>query len=150
MEGLQFIPLKQHVDDRGRVMEVLRKDDPHFVDFGQAYFSSIYPNVVKAWHAHSKQHDALTVISGTVRMGFYDSREDSKTKGECVELVTGPYNPTLVIIPPLIYHGFKAISGEEALLMNMPSLPYNREEPDELRLPWDDPKVPFSWETKFY
>ena len=47
IEGLKIIPLTQHCDDRGRVMEILRKDDPHFAGFGQAYFSSIYPGVVK-------------------------------------------------------------------------------------------------------
>jgi len=57
LDGLKILPLTQHCDDRGRVMEILRKDDPHFVGFGQAYFSSIYPGVIKAWHAHEKQTD---------------------------------------------------------------------------------------------
>jgi dTDP-4-dehydrorhamnose 3,5-epimerase-like enzyme len=39
IDGLRILPLIQHCDDRGRVMEILRKDDPHFPGFGHAYFS---------------------------------------------------------------------------------------------------------------
>ena len=39
-------------DERGRLMEMLRCDDPIFKGFGQVYLTTAYPGVVKAWHYH--------------------------------------------------------------------------------------------------
>jgi dTDP-4-dehydrorhamnose 3,5-epimerase len=149
LDGLKFLPLTQHCDDRGRVMEILRKDDPHFVGFGQAYFSSIYPGVIKAWHAHEKQTDCMSIIHGMAKIGFYDSRPKSPTHGKTHSIVVGEHHRVLIQIPPGIFHGFKAISSNEVLLINLPSEPYNRKNPDEVRRPWNDPAISFNWDTEF-
>ena len=31
---------------------MLRADDPHFLQFGEIYFTSVYEGVVKGWHKH--------------------------------------------------------------------------------------------------
>jgi dTDP-4-dehydrorhamnose 3,5-epimerase len=149
IDGIRLIPLVSHCDDRGRVMEILRRDDPHFKAFGQAYISTIYPGVIKAWHAHTLQTDALSVIRGMVLVGMFDDRKGSPTKGKAQHVVAGTHRPLLIVIPPGIFHGFRTLGAEEAMLLNLPSEPYNREEPDELRRPWDDPDIPFDWETEF-
>jgi dTDP-4-dehydrorhamnose 3,5-epimerase len=149
IDGVRLVPLTSHCDDRGRVMELLRRDDPHFKNFGQAYLSTILPGVVKAWHAHGIQTDALAVIRGMVLIGLFDDRAESPTRGKVRKVVAGTHQPTLVMIPPGVYHGFRALGNEEALLINLPSEPYNRDKPDELRRPWDDPAIPFSWEPEF-
>ena len=149
LDGLKILPLTQHCDDRGRVMEILRKDDPHFVGFGQAYFSSIYPGVIKAWHAHEKQTDCLSIIHGMAKIGFYDSRPKSHTHGKTHRIVVGEHHLVLIHIPPGIFHGFKAISPNEVLLINLPSEPYNRKNPDEVRRPCNDPAIGFNWDTEF-
>ena len=149
IDGLRILPLMQHCDDRGRVMEILRKDDPHFAGFGQAYFSSIYPGVVKAWHAHQKQTDCISVIHGMAKIAFFDDRAGSPTKGKTHSIVVGEHHRVLIQISPGIFHGFKAISPEEVLLINLPSEPYNRKSPDEIRRPWNDPAIGFDWDTRF-
>lgn len=149
LAGLKIIGLRPHCDDRGRVMEILRRDDPHFVGFGQAYFSTIYPGVIKAWHAHERQTDALCVIKGMCQVAFFDDRPDSPTRGRVHGHVTGEFAPSLVVIPPGIYHGFKALGATETLLVNLPSEPYDALAPDEKRRPWDDPAIPWNWATQF-
>ena len=149
IDGVKLIPLVQHCDDRGRVMEILRKDDPHFPGFGQAYFSSIYPGVIKAWHAHQKQTDCISVIYGMAKIGFFDDRPGSPTKGKTHSIVVGEHNRVLLQIPPGVFHGFKAISPDEVLLINLPSESYHRKNPDEIRRPWNDPAIGFDWETQF-
>ena len=37
-------------------------------------------------------------------------------------------------IPPGVFHGLKNIGTDEALVVNVVSLPYDREEPDEVRV----------------
>ena len=54
IDGVQIIPLKQIVDERGKIMHMLRRDDPHFEEFGEIYFSMVYPGVIKGWHIHKK------------------------------------------------------------------------------------------------
>ena len=56
--------------------------------------------------------------------------------------------PMLIQIPRMVYHGFKAIGNEVAYVLNCPTLPYDYENPDEHRRPWNDPEIPFIWEIK--
>ncbi|MEW5920298.1 MAG: dTDP-4-dehydrorhamnose 3,5-epimerase family protein [Bacillota bacterium] len=145
MEGVIVKPLKFICDARGRLLEIFRRDDPFFQQFGQVYISTAYPGVIKAWHYHRLQTDHFAVLSGMARIVLFDYREDSHTKGDIREYFAGAYNPLLIRIPPLVVHGFQALGTEETLLLNCPSEPYNRERPDEYRLPLDDPRIPYCW-----
>ena len=148
IEGVKTKKLKTIPDERGRLMEVLRSDDDLFIRFGQAYITTAYPGVVKAWHYHKKQHDNFACIAGMMKVVLYDSRDDSPTKGQLNELFIGVHNPTLVQIPPGVMHGFKCISEGEAIVLNCPTEPYNYAEPDEFRLPAHTPEIPYDWSRK--
>jgi len=126
-------------------MELLRSDWENFQKFGQAYVTAAYPQVVKAWHMHKKQTDNIICVKGMIKLVLCDGREGSKTKSEVNEFIIGEKNPLLVKIPPRIWHGFKAISEEYALIINIPTELYNYKEPDEYRLPPDTDKIPYDW-----
>jgi len=126
-------------------MEVLRSDWESFEKFGQAYVTAAYPKVVKAWHMHKKQTDNIACVKGMIKLVLYDSRKNSKTKEEINEFAIGEKNPTLIKIPPQIWHGFKTISEETALVMNVPTNLYNYKKPDEHRLPPNTTKIPYDW-----
>lgn len=148
IKGVKVKKLNPIADERGRVMEVLRADDEIFIKFGQVYITTAYPGVIKAWHYHKKQTDSFTVIHGMMKIALYDPREDSPTKGEVNEFFMGEHNPVLVQIPPMVYHGFKTISNEEAIMLNSPTEPYSRKEPDEYRLDAHTPEIPYDWSRK--
>lgn len=148
IEGVQVIPLKRHVDERGYVMEILRSDDLHFKKFGQIYIATCNPGIVKAWHAHRLQTDHFAVVKGNAKVGLYDDRDSSPTRGEKMSLVIGELNPALVIIPPLVWHGQMALGNEMSILVNIPTEPYNPEEPDELRREPFDLEIGFAWEPQ--
>jgi dTDP-4-dehydrorhamnose 3,5-epimerase len=145
IEGVVTKQLKQLADERGWLTEVIRSDWEHFVKFGQVYITAAYPQIVKAWHLHRKQTDNIACIKGMVKLVLYDDREKSKTKGEVNEFVIGDKNLLLVQIPPEVWHGFKAIGEEYALVLNAPTEAYNYEKPDEYRLPPDTDKIPYDW-----
>ncbi len=145
IDGVLVKPLKFMWDDRGRLLEIFRRDDPFFQQFGQVYVTTAYPGVVKAWHYHRLQTDHFAVISGMARIILYDNRNKSPTKGNIEEYFVGEYNPLLIRIPPLVIHGFEALGKTETLLLNCPSEPYNHEKPDEYRIPLGDPRIPYSW-----
>jgi len=143
VQNLRLIP-----DDRGWLMEMLRTDWKVFEKFGQAYVTTCYPDAIKAWHYHKLQTDHFTCVHGVAKIALFDPREDSPTKGLINEFYIGALNPILVKIPPLVYHGFTAIGNEMAIIVNFPTELYNYEEPDEFRVPYDDPSIPYKWEMK--
>jgi dTDP-4-dehydrorhamnose 3,5-epimerase len=142
-KALRLIP-----DERGFLMEILRADDGElFTRFGQVYLSATYPGVVKAWHYHQKQVDNFVCVAGMVKLVLIDTRPDSPTNGAINEFFLGTQNPTLVQVPNLVYHGWKCISPEMSLVVNVPTEPYHYHEPDEYRL---DPHstLPYDWTRK--
>ncbi len=148
IEDVEIKQLKIMRDERGWLMEILRRDDEIFEKFGQVYVTTAHPDVVKAWHYHKKQTDNFTCINGTAKLVLCDGRADSPTYMQVNEFTMGIENPILVKIPPLVYHGFSAVGNETAFIINVPTIPYNREKPDEYRLPPDTDEIPYGWKLK--
>jgi len=145
IEGVVTKQLKQIADERGWLIEILRSDWEHFQKFGQVYVTAAYPQVVKAWHMHKKQTDNIACIKGMIKLVLYDDREKSKTKGEINEFAIGEKNLLMITVPPRVWHGFKTITEEYALIINIPTELYNYKEPDEHRLPPNTDKIPYDW-----
>lgn len=150
IDGVVIKKLVVHADERGRVIEILRKDDPVFEQFGQVYMTTAYSGVVKAWHYHKKQHDIVTVVHGMMKIVLYDPRQESPTHKQINEFFIGVHNPILLKIPPLVYHGFKCISEHEAIVVSCPTFPFNAQAPDEYRLPYNTSDIPYTWERRNY
>lgn len=148
IEGVKTKSLRVMADERGRLMEILRKDDPLFEKFGQVYLTTTFPGIIKAWHYHKKQNDNITVVKGMLKLVLYDAREQSSTQGEVDEFFIGEHNPVLVHVPKNVYHGWKCIGQEEALVVNCVTEPYDYQNPDEHRLPYDSNDVPYQWAIK--
>jgi dTDP-4-dehydrorhamnose 3,5-epimerase len=145
IDGVVTKQLKQVADERGWLTEIMRCDWEHFQKFGQVYVTAAYPQVVKAWHMHKKQTDNITCLKGMIKLVLCDGREKSKTKGEINEFAIGERNPMLVQIPTEVWHGFKTVSEDYALIMNVPTELYDYKEPDEHRLPPDTTNIPYDW-----
>src|SRR5262249_30512202 len=54
IEGVRVVPLARIPDERGTVLHMLKASDPHFLRFGEIYFSMVYPGIVKGWHRHQE------------------------------------------------------------------------------------------------
>ena len=146
IEGVSVIPLKQIADERGKIMHMLRADDPYFEQFGEVYFSVVYPGVIKGWHLHKEMTLNYAVISGMIKLVLYDPRENSPTKGKVQELFIGEDNYVLVKIPAGIWNGFKGISVNPAMVANCATIPHD---PDEImRLDPFSKEIPYDWGIK--
>ena len=146
IEGVQVKPLKVIPDDRGWLMEILRADDALFERFGQVYVTTAKPGVVKAWHYHKLQADHWVCLIGKARVGLYDPRPGSATRGQFNEFIMTPEEPFLIKIPIGVYHGFKGMAPDvQTMIMNIPTVPYNYSTPDEYRADPCDPSIPFDW-----
>jgi dTDP-4-dehydrorhamnose 3,5-epimerase len=85
IDGARFIPLRKIVDERGGLYNMLKRTDPHFIEFGEIYFSCVYPGVVKAWHIHKEMTLNNYCVVGMIKLVLYDSRAGSPTHGEVNE-----------------------------------------------------------------
>lgn len=148
IEGVKIKKLEGHADERGCLTEILRSDEDIFKRFGQLYVSLNYPGVIRAWHYHKKQDDFWAVVKGMVKAVLYDPREGSPTRGEVQEVFLGEQNPILLCIPVGVIHGYKTIGAKPSLLLNLPTEPYDANEPDEYRLPYDTEEIPYDWDIE--
>jgi dTDP-4-dehydrorhamnose 3,5-epimerase len=148
IDGVKIKKLGVIPDQRGRLMEILRRDDDLFQKFGQVYMTTTYTGVVKAWHKHEKQADNIACVAGMIKMALYDGRPGSPTHKEVNEFYLGVHNPVLVQVPAGIYHGWMGVSLEEAVIINIPTEPYDREQPDEQRLDPHDNDIPYVWKRR--
>ena len=143
IDGVKIVPLRQIVDERGKVMHMLKATDSHFTEFGEIYFSCAWPGTIKAWHIHQTMTLNNAVISGHAKLVLYDGRPGSPTNGTLQEVFLGEYNYVLVQIPPGIANGYKAYGDKMVVLANCASEPHD---PDEiLRFPHDDDSIPYDW-----
>jgi len=146
IDGVIIKPLKQILDERGKIMHMLRCDDENFQQFGEIYFSCVYPGVIKGWHIHKRMILNYAVPHGHIKFVLYDDREKSPTRGEIQEIVLGPDNYCLVTIPPLVWNGFKGIGSEMAIVANCSSIPHDPKEIE--RLDPFDRSIPYDWSLR--
>ena len=95
-----------------------------------------------------KQVDNFVVVKGMMKVVLYDGRKGSPTYKEVEEFFMGEHNPILLQIPAYVYHGFKCISENEAIVINCPTEMYDYEEPDEFRADPHGGKIPYDWSRK--
>jgi dTDP-4-dehydrorhamnose 3,5-epimerase len=146
IDGVQLRPLKQFCDERGKVMHMLRADDPQFQRFGEIYFSVVYPGAIKAWHLHKEMALNYAVPVGNIKMVLFDDREGSATRGELMEIFTGPDDYKLVHVPPLVWNGFKGIGTVPALVANCATVGHSKDE--IVRMDPFSAEIPYDWSLR--
>lgn len=154
IDGALIQPLGWFDDQRGGLSVLLRSDQAALRGerFGQAYVTSVLPGVVKAWHQHDRQWDRMVGLAGRTLLVMQDGRVDSPTRGATVEVVLGERQHQLVLIPPGVWHGLKALSTVESLVLNLPDRPYLLDGPDEHRFDPHSSPLPgrpaFDWSRR--
>jgi dTDP-4-dehydrorhamnose 3,5-epimerase len=148
IEGVQTIPLERIPDERGTIMHMLRADDPHFIEFGEIYFTTVYEQVVKGWHKHREMTLNYACVYGRVKLVVYDERPGSATEGTVKEVFLGPDNHSLVIVPPGIWSGLKGLSRPFAIIANCCTHPHDPGRTTRLD-PFDN-HIPYDWAVRVH
>lgn len=146
IDGVSVKPLRRIPDERGFIMHMLSSNDPEFQQFGEIYFSTIYPGVIKAWHLHSEMTLNYAVVVGMIKLVLCDQREGSPTQGEIQVLYIGQENYQLVTIPPFVWNGFKGVGDHMSIVANCATHPHD---PTEIRRidPFDS-SIDYDWGLK--
>ena len=146
IDGVQIIPLKRVPDERGTIYHMMRNDDPHFEQFGEIYFSTVYKGVIKGWHRHQDMTLNYVCIFGRIKLVIYDDREHSPTRGEIMEIFLGPDEYSLAIIPPGTWNGFKGMSDPSSVVANCCTHAHDPSRSERLD-PFDN-DIPYDWDVQ--
>ena len=145
--GVKNHEVKNIIKGSGSILtEMFRRDwklDDGVVD--QVFQNVLNPRETSGWHVHLKTKDRLFVNWGIMKIVLYDARTESSTYGLVNEFTTGDCRPSLVIVPPGVWHGVQNIGPTRSALINLVDHAYDYEGPDHIRLPIDTPKIPYSF-----
>jgi dTDP-4-dehydrorhamnose 3,5-epimerase len=141
VDGVQLIPLRRSEDERGWFMELMRASQlPLPVRQSNLVFSR--RGVIRGLHYHERgQCDLFACLEGMVRVVVLD-RETGETFTEDI----GDDNPLAVFIPGYHAHGYEALT--DCLFLYHVTEEYDRDDPDEHEVPWNDPRVAHLWSTE--
>ncbi|MDD5392925.1 MAG: dTDP-4-dehydrorhamnose 3,5-epimerase [Thiothrix sp.] len=136
---IKVTPLKRISLAGGDVLHGMKRDEPGFVDFGEAYFSMIEVDAIKAWKRHLRMTLNFVVPIGMVRFVFMDDQ------GGLREEVTGMDRYVRLTVPPGIWFGFKGLTAPYSMLMNIADIPHDpveieRKSLDEIHFNWEHMK----------
>lgn len=144
IKDVEVKELITHNDERGFFREIIRNSDKFFYNrFGQLSHSMAKEGVFKAWHLHKKQTEWMYVVAGDVKLALYDTRKESSTHKELMEIFIGGRSGSKVVkVPPGVAHGYKIINGP----MHIVYLSDREYDPkDDLRIPHNDPGIGYDW-----
>ena len=143
IKGVFKRKLKVFEDNRGKVMHMLKSNDSTFMQFGEIYFSWVFPNAIKAWTLHKEIICNFAIPCGSLKIVLYDDREGSKTHGQINEIILGEDEYHLLTIPNNIWYGFVSSTNAPSLVANCATLPHIAEE--VRKRDYNDPRIPYKW-----
>ena len=138
IEGLYVKDLRTHLDGRGDVIELWSRpwvDNEGLVVPNHVYQSATDYGVTKCWHLHNIHTDQFTVTRGKLQVVLVDIRPWSSTFGHVNSVILGTARPKLIKIPPMVMHGWKALTQPDVIVVNLQSHVYDAA--DEFKFPWD-------------
>lgn len=137
IEDIKVTKLQKILVAGGDVSHAMKNNSVGFVGFGEAYFSFILPGAVKAWKRHLRMTLNLIVPKGNVGFVFIDGNNSVRV------LRVGENNYSRLTIPPGIWFGFKGLSSEESLILNIADIKHDEGEVDRMKI--ED--INFDWSS---
>ena len=125
----------------GNVMHAMKMTSKGYEGFGEAYFSQIEKDAVKAWKRHKEMTLNLIVPVGEIRFILFDDRVAENNQFQ--EIIISKENYCRLTIPPMIWMGFQGLSDGISVLLNIANIEHNADEVDkkkieEIKFNWND------------
>ncbi|MFH1564968.1 MAG: dTDP-4-dehydrorhamnose 3,5-epimerase family protein [bacterium] len=142
MNSVIIKELKKYNDDRGWLAEIFRIDETD-IKPEMGYVSVTKSGVARGPHEHKNQSDFFIFLEqGKFRLYLWENRQGKEGFRELKTYEVGEGNPVSVIVPPGVVHGYKCISEEQGLVINLPNKLYRgenkKDEVDEIRWETDE------------
>jgi len=128
MDGVILTPLKQIYHPKGDIFHAMKKSDPGFDAFGEAYFSTIHKGDVKGWKKHTQMTLNLVVPIGEIEFIVHDAQ-----KNEFLSVKLSQNNYQRLTVKPGLWMAFRGI-GDYNLLLNLANLEHDPTESENIEL----------------
>lgn len=130
-------PLQRILLTEGDVLHAVKKNDPGYVNFGEAYFSQVHFGAIKAWKRHLRMTLNLIVPIGEVIFIFVDGYGGIRREK------IGENDYARLTVPPGIWFGFYGASAPFSLIMNIADIPHDpleieRGDKSKFKFEWSD------------
>ncbi len=146
LEGVSQKEIQNIITRNGITTELYRPEWPVGPDeVRHIIHATLRANAISAWHVHEYQTDTIFVTSGSIKLVLFDDRPNSTTRGDINVFHLSRMRPTVITIPPGIWHGLQNIENSESSFINYFDRAYVYTDPDEWRLPSDTDKIPYQF-----
>lgn len=125
-------PLQKIEAEGGDVLHAIKQCDIGYEGFGEAYFSWVNPDAIKAWKKHTQMTMNLVVPVGQVRFVFRCVNTHGVNEFRVEEVGVNRY--ARITVPPGIWFGFQGLYSEKSLVLNIASITHNPYELERLAL----------------
>jgi dTDP-4-dehydrorhamnose 3,5-epimerase len=140
IKDVRLIPLKVNTDDRGYLIVIGssgRDDAPDIPTLKEVYLvGDMAEGTIRAFHKHQNLWDYFFISHGSAKFVLIDDRPDSGTNEEMNTFILTERNPSLLVVPPGVYHGWMSLE-EDTQMVSLANNPYDPKNPDEKRIPAD-------------
>lgn len=148
IEGIKIREARTHCDVRGSLVEIFDKRwGWHSAPVSSLHCCTVRPGFVKGWSLHEHHEDRYMILQGEMELVLFDPRPNSSTYGKVGKILMSERQRNLVNIPAYVWHAVHNIGATDVVLIDMPTVPYNYENPDKWRLPIDTPLIPYSFDN---
>ena len=131
ISGVIVKEIKKIPDDRGKILQIMKRSDSEYDKFGEVYCSTVYPGIVKGWHLHTEMTLNYVVLKGNIKFVLHDLREKSPTFRETQVIYIGDNNYVRVTVPPNVWNGFMGVGLDESFVVNFTDIPHD---PNEIKI----------------
>ena len=147
IEGVRVSRAVVHADHRGSLAELYNPDDAFWrgEPAVYAYLVRISPGRIKGWGMHRVQADRYATVSGSLRVVLYDGRVGSETHGRFAQFYFDDATTGFLHIPPGVWHADQNYGRDDVVLVNFPTHPYDRDDPDKYRIDVASDEIPFDF-----
>lgn len=139
LAAILLTPLPRIQTTGGDVLHAMKQSDAGYGGFGEAYFSWVAVDTVKAWKRHMRMTMNVVVPVGQVRFVFRSVNEDGGDEFRVEEIGLDRY--ARITVPPGIWFGFQGLGTPQSLVLNIASIFHDPNEVERLALS----EVKYAW-----
>ena len=141
IDGVILTPLNIIKNSKGDILQGMKRSDPGFINFGEAYFSSIEYGQTKGWNQHTSLTMNLIVPYGEVAFIIFDNRTNSKTNNSFFKTIISPKSYNRLTVPPNLWVAFHGVGKKNNIILNIASAEHDFQEMEKLELN----EIQFDW-----
>lgn len=144
LQGVYVKPLVKHDDERGAFTEAFQQKWPTSLTPAQWSYVESEATVLRGMHLHQRHDELFCLIKGHCLVGLYDLRPGSPTQFQSSLYEFHGQEPTTLVFPPGLLHGWYFITPSIHLQAVSESFETYGDD-DNYGCHWNDPKLNLSW-----